>query len=286
MDSGSEYARWFDDPDEVIEDDLVHEDVVHLAGTTVGRYVVQPGWRWSTHVKPRIGTEFCEARHVGVSLAGKLRVSLEDGSEFDIDQGQVFLIPSGHDIWVVGDEPATTIEWAGALSWHPGPETVRERVLVTVLMSDIVESTTTAQRLGDKRWNQLLRAHDDAVADIVNRYRGRLIKFTGDGALATFTSPERSVRAAIAMRDQIAGLGLDIRVGIHTGEVDVVADDIHGVTVHATARISGLAGRGEILVSALTAGLSGGASARYEAAGEHELRGVEGRFQLFRVGSL
>jgi class 3 adenylate cyclase len=279
----SRFSRSFESPDDVIEDSGVREEVVQLAGTTVGRYVIQPGWRWSVDVRPHMGTEWCRARHVGFSVRGRLRVSLDDGTEFDIEPGHVFLIPPGHDIWVAGDEPAETIEWAGALSWHPGPESTGQRALVTLVLSDIAGSTATAQRLGDQRWRPLLRAHDETSSDVVNRFGGTVIKGTGDGILAIFPSAERAVRAAMALRDETQPLGIRIRVGVHTGEVDLVADDVHGVAVHAVARIASLAAPDEVLVSATTVGLVTGSGTEFVPRGEHELRGVEGRHHLFEA---
>ena len=277
----SEWSRSFNSPDEVIDEPLVVEEVVRLANATVGRYTIQPGWRWSTHVRPRIGTEVCEARHVGVCIGGRLGVRLVDGAEYSIESGQVFVIPSGHDIWVEGDEPAETIEWAGALAWHPGPQGLGDRLLATLLMSDIVDSTPTAERLGAARWKGLLTAHDETTADVVNRFHGRVVKGTGDGALAIFQSARNAILAGIALGEAIAPLGIRVRVGVHTGEVEVTVDDIHGIPVHELARIAALAGNDEVLVSETTVVLAGDATATFESRGTHQLKGVTGQHNLY-----
>lgn len=279
----SEWSRSFEAPDEVIEDPKVLEEVVHLGGVTVGRYTIEPGWKWSTHVKPRVGTDLCEARHVGVNVRGRVVVRLSDSTEYLIEPGDVFVIPPGHDIWVEGDEPAVSIEWAGALAWQPGPEGAGERLLATMLMSDIVGSTVEAERLGAERWKGLLRAHDDTTADVVNRFHGRVIKGTGDGALALFQSARNAVEAATALCDEIEQLGISVRVGIHTGEVDLVNDDVHGLTVHELARITDLAEGNQVLVSATTATLAANSKAEFVSKGAHQLRGVTANQELFAV---
>jgi class 3 adenylate cyclase len=277
----SEWSRSFDSPDAVIQDPLVVEEVVRLANATVGRYTIDPGWRWSTHVKARTRTELCEARHVGVSLGGRLRVRLANSTEYSIEPGQVFVIPPGHDIWVEGDKPAETIEWAGALAWHPGPEGLGDRLLATLLMSDIVESTATAERLGDTRWRALLRAHDETTAEVVNRFHGRVVKGTGDGVLALFQSARNAVLAGVVVGSEIKPLGVEVRIGIHTGEVDVTADDIHGLPVHELARITDIAQANEILVSGTTVALAGELTATFEPRGKHQLRGLSGSHTLY-----
>lgn len=269
----SDWSRSFASPDDVIEDPLVVEQVVRLASMTVGRYTIQPGWRWSTHVRPRVGTEWCEARHLGVCVGGRFGVRLASGEQYSIESGQVFVIPSGHDIWVEGEQSGETIEWAGALAWHPGPEGLRDRLLATLLMSDIVDSTPTAGRLGGTRWKNLLRMHDETTVDVVNRFHGRVIKGTGDGALCLFQSARNAVLAGIALIEAVRPLGIRVRVGVHTGEVEMTADDIHGLPVHELARIAGVADPDEVLVSETTVILTGTGTATFESRGEHHLKG-------------
>jgi class 3 adenylate cyclase len=150
-----------------------------------------------------------------------------------------------------------------------------ERVVTTLLMSDIVESTVIARRLGDAAWRQLLGAHNRAMRTELDRARGREIATTGDGFVATFASAISAARCALAMRDAAQELGVPIRVGIHTGEVEIVGEDVAGVTVHAAARVMGLGGGSEVIVSSLTRALLDGSGLRFEGRGRHHVKGLD-----------
>jgi class 3 adenylate cyclase len=160
-----------------------------------------------------------------------------------------------------------------------------DRVLATVLFTDIVESTRRAAEIGDRRWGELLDRHDAAVRRQLDRFRGRQIKTTGDGVLATFDGPARAVTCACAVRDAAAQLGLDIRAGIHTGEVELRGDDIAGMAVNIAARIEALAAPRQVLVSRTVVDLMVGSGIETAGAGEHSLKGVPGSWQLFAVAS-
>jgi class 3 adenylate cyclase len=160
------------------------------------------------------------------------------------------------------------------------PERAPERVLATVLFEDIVESTQRAVALGDARWRELLAAHDRAVEAEVQRAQGRVVKHLGDGTLAIFDGPARAVRAALAIREATAALGLDIRVGVHTGELERIGDDVGGIAVHIGARVAAAAASGEVLVSRTVTDLVAGSGLTFEGRGEHELKGVPGRWAL------
>jgi pimeloyl-ACP methyl ester carboxylesterase len=166
-----------------------------------------------------------------------------------------------------------------------GRRPVREpdRVLATVLFTDICASTERAAALGDARWRDLLTQHDRLVRAEVERRRGRLIKSTGDGALATFDGPARAIEGAAAIRDAIADLGLQIRAGLHTGECELIGDDVGGIAVHIGARVAATAQPGEIRVSRTVADLVAGSGLRFEDRGEHELKGVPGAWRLLAV---
>lgn len=157
------------------------------------------------------------------------------------------------------------------------------RVLATVVFTDIVQSTSLAERFGDHRWRALLDSHDETVRRAIDEHSGRLIKTTGDGALATFDGPGRAVAFAGRVRREVAGLGLQIRTGIHTGEVELRDDDIGGVAVHLGARIMSAAEPGEILVSRTVKELVIGAQIDFEDRGLHRLKGVEGEWHLYSV---
>jgi class 3 adenylate cyclase len=157
------------------------------------------------------------------------------------------------------------------------------RLLATVLLSDIVGSTEQATELGDRAWKQRLELHDRAVDRQLARFGGHLVKRTGDGVLATFDGPARAVQCATAIRDAVRQLGFDVRVGVHTGEIEVRGDDIAGMAVHIAARVSALAGPGEVLVSRTVTDLVAGSEIRFVDRGEHDLKGVPGTRQLFAV---
>jgi class 3 adenylate cyclase len=163
------------------------------------------------------------------------------------------------------------------------PALATDRVLATVLFTDIVGSSQRAAELGDRAWRKLLDAHDAVVRTQLERFRGREVKTTGDGFLATFDGPARAIHCAVELIAGLRSLGLDIRAGLHTGEVEARGDDIGGIAVHTGARVSGLAEAGEVLVSSTVKDLVAGSGIGFEDRGEHELRGVPGTWKLFSV---
>lgn len=162
-----------------------------------------------------------------------------------------------------------------------GPEL--GRVLATILFTDIVDSTSKAVELGDSRWNRLLAGHNQIIKLQLSKHRGRLIDTAGDGVLALFDGPARAIRCALAIRDSVHDLGLRIRAGLHTGEVEVGADGISGLGVHIGARISALADPDEVLVSRTVKDLVAGSGIGFQERGTHELKGVPDRWELFFV---
>jgi class 3 adenylate cyclase len=160
-----------------------------------------------------------------------------------------------------------------------------DRVLATVLFTDIVDSTATAVGLGDRRWRDLLVSHDQMVRRQLNRYRGKEVKRTGDGFLATFDGPGRAIECACAIRDGARGLDLEIRAGLHTGEIDVGSDDIGGVAVNIAARIEAKAAPSEVLVSRTVKDLVAGSHLQLDTRGRHKLKGVSDSWELFSVAN-
>jgi class 3 adenylate cyclase/pimeloyl-ACP methyl ester carboxylesterase len=161
-----------------------------------------------------------------------------------------------------------------------GPE---DRVLATVLFTDIVESTQRAAQLGDRRWREMLDEHDGIARREVDQFHGRLIKSTGDGVLATFDGPGRAIRCACALRDRLAFLGLEVRSGLHTGEIELRDEEVGGIAVHLAARVAACAGPGEVLVSRTVTDLVAGSGLRFVDKGSRSLKGIEGERQLFAV---
>jgi class 3 adenylate cyclase len=164
---------------------------------------------------------------------------------------------------------------------RPAPDV--DRVLATVLFTDIVGSTERAAQLGDRRWSELLSAHHEQVRGELERFRGREIDATGDGFLATFDGPARAVRCAQAIAGSIRGLGIEVRAGVHTGEVELIDDGVRGLAVHIGARVGALAGPSEVLVSSTVRDLVAGSGLRFADAGEHQLKGVPDTWRLYRV---
>jgi class 3 adenylate cyclase len=161
-----------------------------------------------------------------------------------------------------------------------GPEP--DRVLATILFTDIVGSTERASELGDRRWRELLEQHQAVVRRELERFRGREIDTAGDGFLATFDGPARAIRCARAIGNGVLGLGIEVRAGLHTGECEVLGDKVAGVAVHTGARVAGAAGPGEVLVSNTVRDLVAGSGIQFEDRGEHELKGV-GSWRLYSV---
>jgi pimeloyl-ACP methyl ester carboxylesterase len=159
-----------------------------------------------------------------------------------------------------------------------------ERALTTILFTDIVGSTALAAQMGDTAWRDLLGLHDVMVREQTRKWRGRVIKTIGDGFLASFDGPARAIRAALDIVSGAHDLGLSVRAGIHTGEAEILGDDLGGIAVHIGARVAALAGGGEVLVSRTVADLVAGSGIGFTDRGEHELKGVPGTWKLFAVG--
>jgi class 3 adenylate cyclase len=156
-----------------------------------------------------------------------------------------------------------------------------DRVLATVLFTDIVDSTQKASEYGDKRWRELLDRHDQFAAQSVEKHRGRLVKNTGDGILAIFDGPGRAVRCALALGSAAQEIGLNLRAGLHTGEIEIRGDDIGGVAVHAAARVMAQSHPNEVLVSRVVTDLVAGAGLKFADRGSFELKGLPGEWDLF-----
>ena len=166
------------------------------------------------------------------------------------------------------------------------PDVADDRVLATVLFTDIVDSTRRAAEMGDRDWRALLDAHDAVVRSQLARFRGREVNTSGDGFLAMFDGPQRAIRCAMAIQDALRALGIEVRAGLHTGECEVRGDDIGGIAVHIGARVSALAGPNEVLVSSTVRDLVIGSGLEFDDRGSHGLKGVPGEWHIFAVASI
>ena len=276
-------AKPFASPDDTRTMPRTQFATVVLDDATVGHCRFEPGWRWSVDVAPLMGATSCPIRHLGYSMSGSVRVTMDDGRTLDIGPDTVFDVPPGHDKWVLGDQPWETIEWGGSGRAVGAAIQDLGNTLATVLFTDIVDSTSRLQELGDRAWHDLLAAHNGRLREAINVNRGREVKTTGDGFLVVFESPARAVRCAGEMVRSARSLGLEIRAGIHTGEIELVGDDVRGLAVHTAARILGVAAPGEILLSQASAALIEGSGIGLESAGTRELKGLPGPRQLYRV---
>jgi pimeloyl-ACP methyl ester carboxylesterase len=208
------------------------------------------------------------SRYLAESIAGARYVELEGRDSFPF----------------IGDSDAIVEEIEEFLTGgRRGGEVVRD--LLTVMFTDIVDATARAARLGDSRWRDLLAAHDRDVRAQLARFGGRDVKTVGDGFLATFEGPpSRALRCALAINEAARELEVEVRVGVHTGECELIGDDVGGMAVHIASRVSGLAGAGEVLVSGTVFGTVVGGPFTFEDRGFHELKGVPGRWPLFALG--
>ncbi len=197
--------------------------------------------------------------------------------------GAEYVEVAGDGVLWVGAEKAVADEIQLFLT-GARPPVVSDRVLATVLFTDIVRSTERAAELGDEAWRSLLARHDRIIREEVERHRGRFVKSLGDGALATFDGPSRAISTATAARDRVEEIGLEIRAGLHTGECELLPDDdVGGLAVHIGARVSSLAGPGEVLVSSTVRDLIVGSGITLADRGEHELKGVPGPWRIYSV---
>jgi class 3 adenylate cyclase len=275
-----------DQPDEVRPFPLGRTEIFELDDFVVGRMVMEPGWRWTHDVRPIAGTERCMYHHLGYCVSGQLHIELEDGTTGVISPGEMFELPPGHEAWVEeGTEPWIAVDFRGARSYARPTVASADRILATVLFTDIVDSTEQLRRMGDTAWRDVLGQHNELTKFELDRYRGRLIKQTGDGVIAVFDGAARAAECAAAIASKVTAIGLQIRAGLHTGEVELVPEDVRGVAVHLASRIMDEAAPGEVLVSGVTRELLAGSHLTFESRGQHRLKGIDGERELFALVS-
>jgi class 3 adenylate cyclase len=232
-----------------------------------------------------------DARHVLAAIAVPTLILHRTGDRpFPVEHGRYLAehITSAKYVELPGDDHAP---WAGATDvlvdeieefltgMRRGPES--DRVLTTVLFTDIVDATRKAVELGDHQWRALLEQHHAVVREHLRRFRGREIDTAGDGFLAAFDGPARAVQAAQAISDKVRLMGLDIRAGLHTGECEIAGSKLAGIAIHIGARVAALAGAGEVLVSNTVKDLVAGSGVMFEDRGTHILKGVPGEWRLY-----
>ena len=261
----------------------------------VGRYLRQSASPKAAAALLRMNTQIDVREVLPAIRVPTILIYRTDDADVHVDEGRYIAerIPGArfvevpgadHSMWT-GDATAILDEIEEFLTGvRRGPEP--DRVLATVLFTDVVGSTELATRLGDRAWRDLLGRHHAAVRRELGRWRGREVDTAGDGFLATFDGPARAIRCAAAVVDAIRGFGMEIRAGVHTGEVEVSNGDLRGIAVHIGSRVAGLAGPGEVLVSRTVADLVAGSGIVLAERGEHELKGVSGTWLVYAVESV
>ncbi len=270
-------------PDESVRLPGVEEDLVFVGEEVVARIVQYPGWRWSTDMRSIAGGAWCESHHIGVMISGRQGALMRDGTVLEFGPDDVYDIPPDHDGYTVGDEPCVMIEWSGPRTWAGRGSRFLDRSLATLLVSDIVESTSRLAEIGDAAWRELLGRHVARCRAALAEFRGTEVDLAGDGLLATFEGPARALRCAVVIRQGALADGLEVRSGVHVGEVEVVGDRVRGLAVHEAARIAAAARPGEILTSQTTRDLASGTGLAFEDRGLHELKGIAEARRLFSL---
>ena len=189
----------------------------------------------------------------------------------------------GDDSSLIAGAQAMWIDELGEFLTGQRPTVEVDRILTTVLFTDIVGSTARAASLGDHRWRSLLDTHDRTVREHLRKFRGREVNTTGDGFMASFDGPARAIRCAQAVMEATSSLGIDLRAGIHTGECEVRGDDLVGLAVHIAARVGALASSGAVMVSSTVKDLVVGSGIEFDDRGTHALKGVPDEWQLYAV---
>ncbi|MDQ4041064.1 MAG: adenylate/guanylate cyclase domain-containing protein [Actinomycetota bacterium] len=261
-----EFVDWYCKLERLSASPGVVEDMMMLSGDVDVRGVLG-SIRVPTLVMHRDSDPLIDPRHgryLAEHIPGAKHVSL----------------PGSDSLIVAGDADAVLDEIA---EFFTGRRPVREpdRILATVMFTDIVDSTRRASELGDAEWRRLLERHDELVRRQLERWQGREVKTTGDGFLATFDGPARAIRCGHAIAEVVQPLGIEVRAGLHTGECEVRGDDVAGMAVHIGARVGSLAASGEVLVSSTVKDLVVGSGIDFEDRGEHELKGVPGSWRLY-----
>lgn len=272
-------------PDEIRPFTHGRAEIWELGDTVIGKQVFEPGWRWSNDVKPVALTDTCEYHHVGLVMSGRLLFETPDGLQMEVGPGMLFEVQPGHDAAVLGEEACVIYDFAGMRTFGRPLVGSGQRVLATILCTDIVDSTATAVRMGDAAWRDLIAEQTSATRREIDRYRGREAATTGDGLLALFDGAERAIHCAAAIHRASDAFGIQLRIGVHSGEVERTPDNVRGVAVHLVTRVTAVAGPGEVLISSVTRDLVAETSLKFESRGEHELKGIPKPVELWKLAS-
>jgi class 3 adenylate cyclase len=253
------------------------------------RYSTSPGstiawYRLSGEIDLRSVLPTIRVPTLVIHRTGDMIVPVEHGRYLaaEIPGAKYVELPGAEHFWFEGDSEMIVAEVEEFVT-GVRPALVPDRVLLTVLFTDIVDSTRRASELGDRRWRDLLEQHHRAVRAVLGRFRGREIDTAGDGFLAVFDGPARAIRCALAITTAVRDLGVEVRVGVHTGECEIIGTSVAGLAVHIGARVSALAGPGEVLVSSTVKDLVVGSGFLFKERGRYELKGVPGEWQVFAV---
>jgi class 3 adenylate cyclase len=282
---GQMQRKSLDMPDEERSIPNGHVQIWELGDFVIGKVTFEPGWRWSKDIKPIAGTEWCEYHHLGLMIQGTVHFLTPDGLEMEIGEGQLYEVLPGHDAWTVGDIPVVQYDFAGMRTFALPAAGRSERILATLVATDIVDSTATAERVGPAAWRTMLAELNADSRRQIDKFRGKVVANTGDGLIALFDGAERAVRCGAGLSDAAAKLGFELRCGVHTGEVEIIPDNVRGVAVHLVARVMALAAPGEVLVSGTTHELVADSDLQFEDRGSHELKGVTGARQVWALSS-
>jgi class 3 adenylate cyclase len=202
-----------------------------------------------------------------------------------IPNAKMLELPGEDHLFTVGDNRHEIYSAIQEFLTGARPVPVFDRVLATVLMTDIVGSTRRAELMGDQNWRDLLNMHDRAVREQLSRFRGNEVKSLGDGFLATFDGPARALQCARAIRDATAELDMPVRIGVHTGEVELSDSDVRGIAVHIAARITDLGNANDVVLSRTVKDLVVGSGLEFDEFGVHALKGVSDEWQLYRIAA-
>jgi class 3 adenylate cyclase len=282
---GQMQRKSLDMPDEERAIPNGHVQIWELGDFVIGKVTFEPGWRWSKDIKPIAGTDWCEYHHLGLMIQGTVHFLTPDGLEMEIGEGQLYEVLPGHDAWTVGDIPVVQYDFAGMRTFALPAAGRSERILATLVATDIVDSTATAERVGPAAWRTMLAELNADSRRQIDKFRGKVVANTGDGLIALFDGAERAVRCGAALSEAGAKLGFQLRCGVHTGEVEIIPDNVRGVAVHLVTRVMALAAPGDVLVSGTTHELVADSGLLFEDRGSHELKGVTGARQVWALTS-